>query len=80
MDSDTAKRLALNRMIRYKCPNALFYAKGPQPECHRHGKGWRVMIDHYHNDPGKKPATEYVFWFRVEDDPKKAEYGCDEKA
>ena len=46
----------------------------PNPLSKKIGNAWLVEVEHGHNDLGKH--GNYTFWYKIVDDPKKAEWGC----
>lgn len=55
-----------------QCPLAI--TPHPNPLSKKTDCIWLVEVEHSHNDLGKH--GDYTFWYKIVDDPKKAEWGC----
>ena len=71
LEKDDAVFYALLKMG-HQCPQAL--TPHPNSLSKKIGNAWLVEVEHDHNDLGKH--GKYTFWYKIVDDPKKAEWGC----
>ena len=55
-----------------QCPQAI--TPHPNPLSKKIESTWLVEVEHAHNDLGKH--GDYTFWYKIVDDPKRAEWGC----
>jgi hypothetical protein len=73
LEKDDAVFYALLRMG-HECPRAIVLH--PNPLAKKTENVWLVEVEHSHNDLGKH--GQYTFWYKIVDDPEKAEARCRE--
>jgi len=56
----------------HECTHAI--VPHPNPLSKKIKDTWVVEVEHDHNDLGKH--GQYTFWYKIVEDPKRAEWGC----